>query len=783
MNECILFTFVSDEANLERLIYQIKKKNYTLKTIINLSRNSQLKIDPAYKSKHLVDYALESGKQFRELSNKWVLGIGNTRLVNGKKLIESFTYREIPVWWFTEIALQEKSFLVIRFIETIKYILNKSEEDVFIIAGDDPLFGWMRTILMKICLSKNMEHLDLESYIIIKKDQAKSTKEVKVLSKVLTSRERIFRRIAFFLSSIPLAVYSLILLNKPKTSINRDKIKQRTAFYMKSLFFLFTFLAFTVKTSQKTSVELPFEEMARSTIKHSIQASSSLSQYYTERIFVNFGKIINKLKGLVKNLLKVMMGRKEQKGKSVQGAILLVCDAGNIKNRRSILNYKRSQYNPYIENLPLVLEDTAKEEKLPVICAYYGNTALKSFMLTDEKSNIYFSDFIEQKHWNIYNAFRKKAIKFSQILKYDKNLKSSLKYDGIDLSYVFIEDMVNYYIESSDAILYIELFSDMIEKIRPSIVVLYNYEGVFRKLVAACLLKKIRSIGIQQALGPYVHALNKLEYGIRNLKNENKYGFPVPEKIALWGTRHKENFLNYGYNNDMLELTGYCRLDTNVKEKPNLDPRVLKRRIGLPANSKVIMFTATLRPLGISVTLEDNFIKTIRELKKITEDFKNTYVLVKPWGGDELDSIVDLIRSHGNNKFIFVAPNTEIHNVELLAMTDIMIGSYSSIFAEAIAMGCDCIFLDYPEARFYDEVEHIKLIDGFVTSIQNPHQVYDAIAKSSNKKSIISTDFNRIFGPLDGLSATRISKMIVSLAKQPLLQDTLVVEETQQNKS
>ncbi|HZS74772.1 MAG TPA: CDP-glycerol glycerophosphotransferase family protein, partial [Candidatus Nitrosotalea sp.] len=737
MDECILFTFTSDKKYLGNVIRKLE--NYSVKTIVNLSKDYQLE---SYESRHLVDYALESGRQFRETANKWVLDIGKTRLESGKTLVESLLYKDIPVWWFVELGLQEKSFQIIRFVETVNFILDKKGVNVFAVAGDDEP-SWTRPLLTRIGLARGIKLLDLGSFVtkeiessakqirIIDKglgslttqEIESSAKQIRIIGKVLTNRQKYLRKIFLVISSVPLAFTFLFIPSPNKISVSA-KFKAVVIRIIKSqselsLLQIISYVAHSLGINTYLNLQLGRTILAIRIINRVLRSVPLNSTRKFLHVLSNFKQILR---------------FKKQKPKT--GSILVLCEAGAVRTRRSLVDYHKSQYHPYLENIPQAIRKKAEKEKLEVRCLYYGSSIIGSPNLLDEDSILKFSDFLRNKHLDVQNNFNKKINEFIEKLSDDNNMRTALNYHMIDLSYFIIDDLINLYKNAGHFILYLEIFQDVIDKIMPTIVVMNNYEGVFRNIVASCIMNNIASVGIQQALGPYVHALNKLDYNLKSLQNNNSLGFPIPQKIFLWGKAHEKNFLRYGFDKNILNVSGYCRLDTFVNERSHIDPILIKKRLEIPEDSKIILFAGTFHPPNVYVTLEDNFIKTIKELEKVTQSMPSTYVLVKPWSGDKINNIIELVKKFGNDKFIFVHPSTEVHNVELLSITNVLIGSFSSIFAEAAIMGCNIIFMDYPEAIFYDEAKHIELIESFVHKIHGPQQVYDSVIDSLNKKPI-----------------------------------------------
>ncbi|GEM_PF-6169770 len=747
---CILFTFTSDKRHLIEVLEKLTQKNYSVTTIVNLSKNAEIELPTSYNSKHISQYGLEYGKEFREISNQWILNLGHSNLKTGKSLIESLVYKEIPIWWLAEIGLQEKSFRVIRFMEIVNYILDTNPADSFVTVGDGEE-KWNKPILVKINLHRKMKHLDyVQGQIHVEENENRSN-DIRIIGKLLKNNERRLVKLRSVLLSLPIAIPFSLIITQNKSLVSR-------------LVSLPALIGSLTIANMRVSPDLTLSQSGSLTA-HNTGATDYLNSSIakTDKKIQNFNKRLGNLpRNYINKIANFLSGKK-----SVIRPILIICEADAIKNRRSLVNYKKSQYHPYLENLPQALQIVAQREKLEVFCLYHGTSFLKIPKLIDGKHSLTFSGFLKKKHFEAENEFTRLISEFNNELNDDENFKKSFIFKGIDISEFLIKDLCDCYTNTIKSILSFEIFVDIVEKIKPLVVVMNNYEGTFRNIVAACILNQIPTVGVQQALGPYIHALNKLEFGLQNIESKNKLGFPIPEKIALWGKTHEKNFLSYGFKPNMLDVTGYCRLDTFVNEKSSLYQGLLKERLGLPKNCRIIIFAGTFHPPGVYVTLEDNFIKTIKQLVKITQEIPQTFVLVKPWSGDKINHIIELVQKFGNEKFVFVHPSTDIHNVELLAISDVLVGSFSSIFSEAIAMNCPVIFMDYPESQFYDESNHIKLVKDLVTKIERPDQIYEYVIKllDSKKNGFVSDAFTDVFGPLDGQSSRRIAEIAISLAK------------------
>lgn len=733
--------FEPDEISIKSAKNRLYEKNITIKRIVNLSKNFQ--IDTDIPQKHLVEYAHDANQEYREKSNKWIQDIAKVKLHSGKSLLEELTHNGISLWWFVELGLQEKIFRIIRFIETILYVLEKEKvENVSIIGEWEE--EWTKTILNDICKLQKKKIIELD----IKTNMVREDfpdKEIRIIGKIQSNKRKLFKKILFIISSPLVGLFFTFLMKK-----NKDSQRKNSGSTIKA----------TIKRWINSPSQLSLIQIC-SYIAATIGVREELNDFIGKKIVDPYHKYGSMLLNYYHNTRgKYLNFRKDEleKRKISNKDILIVCETDAIKQRTRLENHSKIQYNPYLENIPKSI--SIGKGKLNFSCIYYGG-GRKIPKIINEKP-YKFQSFFEQKHYLIIDELNKKIKTFIEKLQKDKNFSSSLNYKGINLSEILIKEICLGYENSSHFVFYMEVFENILNQSNPSVVIMNNYEGTFRSMIAACKINNIATLGIQQALGPYVHALKKFEPELDELKKSTNLAFPKPQTICLWGNKHKEKFLEYGFNENNLIVTGYSRLDTFVNEKKILNSKKIKKRLLLPENSKIIMYTGTFHPPGVYVTLEDHYIQTLKELVKFTNN-KNTYVLVKPWAGDKINDIINFIKKYGNEKTIFVHPSTDIHNVDLLAITDITIGSYSSIFAESITMGCKNIFLNYPEAQFYDEISHIKLIENLVETIDSPKEVFDKVKLllNSDSQDIRQEEFEELFGPMDGKSSDRILKTII----------------------
>lgn len=312
-----------------------------------------------------------------------------------------------------------------------------------------------------------------------------------------------------------------------------------------------------------------------------------------------------------------------------------------------------------------------------------------------------------------------------------------------------------------------DFYLELLDRVKPKTVFLYNWEGVFRPLTTAAKVKGCRVVGVQQALGPYLHALDHHETGYYSAATP--MGFPVPDSLALWGPRHAEAFKAYGYNDDSLVITGYARLDKHAQAHSDRT-RVREqtcRQLGLDPGDRYLLFTGQSRVLDTVILRDEHFVATVESLCRLAIEF-DFKVIMKPWTSDDLGMVQQMASE--NPGLVFVAPqNVLVSNAALLSMCDWLVGTFSSIMGEAILTGAAGVLLDYPESRYYFDLPHVDIYRPLVPFVGRPEDLEPVLrplmADESARVAAVARSqqaLSPIFGPCDGKAGARIAELVLA---------------------
>lgn len=314
-----------------------------------------------------------------------------------------------------------------------------------------------------------------------------------------------------------------------------------------------------------------------------------------------------------------------------------------------------------------------------------------------------------------------------------------------------------------------DMYSELLDRIGPKVVLAYNWEGVFRPLTTAARVKNCKIIGVQQALGPYLHALDHREVGYFGA--DNKMGFALPDKFAVWGDFHRRQVISYGYPPEQIEVTGYARLDKHYEAMKASRRKTVCKHLGLDPSQRYLLFTGQARVLDTAILRDENFRSTLRLLAQLANQF-NFKIIMKPWASDDLALFEEAARIY--SELTFVAPQEVlVGNADLLSITDWLVGTFSSIMGEATLVGTACVLLNYPESRYYFDLPHVEQYRAMMPFVDEPSDLMGALRplldSEEERLSLIAkarVAMVDIFGPCDGQAAQRIAKMVLSETAQ-----------------
>jgi len=204
------------------------------------------------------------------------------------------------------------------------------------------------------------------------------------------------------------------------------------------------------------------------------------------------------------------------------------------------------------------------------------------------------------------------------------------------------------------------------------------------------------------------------------------------------------------------------------------DRRALRRRLRIAdQNARLIIFTAVLRVIGTPLVRESSYVQMFDDLVSITTEQPDVHVVVKPWPGDDIVRLRQIVWARGNGNVRFLSADTDLHNADLLAGAEVLVGTFSSIVGEAVVAGCTPIMVDPPEARYYFGDEHVAHYEGIARTVEPASvraAVLDELGRPADDRRRVRDaalqGVERVFGPIDGRSAERVASEVLRTARE-----------------
>lgn len=314
-----------------------------------------------------------------------------------------------------------------------------------------------------------------------------------------------------------------------------------------------------------------------------------------------------------------------------------------------------------------------------------------------------------------------------------------------------------------------DMYLDVLSKVNPHTLFIYNWEGVFRPLVTAARVQGRRIVGIQQALGPYLHGLNHKEIGYWTSSCENKTAFCVPDTLLVWSEYHKNNILGFGYDDSSLKVSGYCRLDrhTHLVQERKSVRRLACERLNLDPGRRYILLTAQYAVLDTCLIIKENY----RDMMYVLLNLADIYgfdIIIKPWASDDMIFLKELA-SQDPDRVHFAPQDLILHNADLLSITELCIGTFSSIMGEATLMNNACVMLNYPESRYYFEPKYMEIYRQMAVFVDDPTSLEKAIVPLLKDEGLrcqtiqnAKEKLHYIFGSCDGKASERAIEFILN---------------------
>jgi len=284
---------------------------------------------------------------------------------------------------------------------------------------------------------------------------------------------------------------------------------------------------------------------------------------------------------------------------------------------------------------------------------------------------ILFNDKLKKK---FHKEFLKK---FKKLLK-SKLFQTQFKYKGINywssISNNFFEMTFDYHIP-----LWLKLYDSILlnfSKNPPKFVILLYETGPSSlSIIYACKKLGIKTLGFQHGI---IHSHHPFYMHDQFLSPSNQFGFPLPDKLLLFGKISKDILKSKGYPESTLVPYGNPMF-FDIENLKKINKPELIKKYNLPPNSNFILFA----PPGMRIyknTVHNFNLDILKKLLETINSNKNFFVIVKPHPSDDPNEYDSKLKGRKNVKIL------RDNLLELILLSDVIISSISTSIIDALCL-------------------------------------------------------------------------------------------------
>ena len=199
-------------------------------------------------------------------------------------------------------------------------------------------------------------------------------------------------------------------------------------------------------------------------------------------------------------------------------------------------------------------------------------------------------------------------------------------------------------------------------------------------------------VALQKVLGPYTFSFN--------MRNQRAI-FEQPSRLLAWSRFHADRLRSHGLTCP-IETSCAFKLRTYATWLGQLDHEDIRRRLGIPAGARVIMFSAVAEVIGFPLFDRFTYYDMLDQIAQVATA-TNSFVLFKPWPGEDTTVLEAFIHAHFKSSTYRLLPGSAqaFHNAELLSVTDVLVSTMSSLIGEAFFFGALPVLVNSPSTEAY----------------------------------------------------------------------------------
>ena len=280
----------------------------------------------------------------------------------------------------------------------------------------------------------------------------------------------------------------------------------------------------------------------------------------------------------------------------------------------------------------------------------------------------------------------------------------------------------------------------------------YETGPIALAIINACKKNGIKTISMQHG----IIAKNWKYYTVNPLETQSRFGFPIPDKMLLYGNFSKNILLENHFPQDRLEVFGNPEFFNLELKKKILTQSNLRKKYGIKDNQKIILFTP--------IVLEKEYDESEKELdnnlriwEHLLQNFKNDpnfHIFLKPHPGENDNSYRKTLENVDCNNANIIFDNI----LEIISISDVVITMFSSIIVDALSLGKYVLEINYPNV--IDPIEFNKMGKIMQSNVENITSNVKQIFNNSKNTNSIFQDSQKIIKEIYGIPEQNPSKIL-----------------------
>jgi len=295
--------------------------------------------------------------------------------------------------------------------------------------------------------------------------------------------------------------------------------------------------------------------------------------------------------------------------------------------------------------------------------------------------------------------------------------------------------------------------NNLFQNSRPkAVILLYETGPLALALIHACKQNNIKTISVQHG----IIAKNWKYYTINPLETQSDFGFPLPDRMLMYGDFSKKILLENNFPEKKLVTFGNPEFFNLESKKKILSKTNLKNKYEITKDQKIILFTPIVLEREFD-NIDSKLDYNVRIWKNLLENFKDRpefYILLKPHPGDNSQNYQKILEKIGCKNAHVVFDNV----LEIISISDLVVTMFSSIIVDALCLGKNVLEINY--ANTESPIQFNKM--GIVTqsNLENIRSDIDKIFDNSQIQTPLTANNAKIVKEIYNIPENNIIEIL-----------------------